>query len=49
MVTCISALVEYCTAKHAELNFTEDEINNILQSIEDDGRIIVNEDIIYMA
>ena len=48
-VTCVQSLVEYCTASHAEANFAEDEIVNVLTALEDEGRVIVNEDVIYMA
>ena len=48
-VTCIQSLVEYCTASHAEANFTKDQIVNVLTALEDEGRVIVNEDVIYMA
>jgi len=40
-------LTEFCTAKYAADKFESEEIMHVLQQLEDEGKVVVNEDVIF--
>eukprot|EP00400_MALV-I_sp_L67-5_P000129 gene128-306_t len=48
-ILTISSVVEYITANKPELNMAEEEVMGLLENLENEGSLIVNEEVIYLS